>query len=278
MPPTTGDAAPGAPDGVPGTGRASMWDPVGVEAPVATGGPRRRHRPRRRLRLRVPTVRLAAAIAALVVSVAVTAASLAGGAGRRDVPVATPPSAAATSTAGTTALDREVARLQVDLAVARATWSGAGQVDPTTAAQLEQAIAQTQSWLDTWARPASAAEEVTLLREVADLRATLTSLVTALGGKVTTTPAPTPSPSPTRARPTPSRAATPAPAPRTTTPPPEPPPAPPAATAAPTAPATTPPAPDPTTAAPEPTPTPTAEPTDPPGGGRTDPEPGPDGG
>lgn len=207
-----------------------------------------RNGPRRRL-----PVTAAAVATALVISAAVAATSLGGGTPTDDAVRPTPTTAAPTRAPDLTSLEREIGRLQVDLAVARATWAGAPQGTTPARDDLERAVDAAQDWLDAYTAPTDPQGVLRLLGEVTAHRDAVAALVAQVGQSQlapTTAPAPTTSAPTPRATPTrsPSRAST-APRPTTAAPAPEP---------------TTAPAPQPTTA-PAPTPTsPGGEPTAPP--------------
>lgn len=236
--------------GTPPTGQAV---PPGAVA-AATGGPGTPDRdgtgrtgPRRRL-----PVTAAAVATALVISAAVAATSLGRGAPTDDAVRPAPTTAAPARTPDVTSLEREIGRLQVDLAVARATWAGAPQGTTPARDDLERAVDAAQDWLDAYTAPTDAQGVLRLLGEVTAHREAVAALVAQVGqaqvapttAPAPTTPTPTPRATPTRG---PSRA-TAAPRPTTAAPAPEP---------------TTTPAPQPTTA-PTPAPTSGGEPTAPP--------------
>ncbi|MCC2315651.1 hypothetical protein LJN51_15710 [Cellulomonas sp. zg-B12] len=261
-PPVDGPALRGAP--APGT-EPSPDGRAGTPAHLGLDGRATRTRSRR---LRVPRVTVAAAGAALLVSAAVATASLAGDGRAGDGTAAAPTASPTPSAPATASLDREVGRLQVDLAVARATLAGAHDVDPEARRALERAVIAAQAWLKAHVAPTTAPDADRMLREVGSHRDGVATLVARMtGSRATPTVEPTvapaaPTPRATRpdapARPqgsTPRRTAAPTPTPAPAgdpTPAPSPVPATPAPSAAP-APTTVPgPTPGPTTP-PEPT-------------------------
>lgn len=246
----------------------------GAVPSAAEDGPRRRPPRTRRpsalpwtSRLPLPPARLAAVLVAFAVSAGVFALS---GAGRTDPPQgqAVPRPVVSAAPTVPAAVAREIGRLRVDLAVARATWEGATRDTDALAGEaqavveeLSRAIEAASTWLDAHDPLPSGTDDAALLLEVAAHRELLAGLVARLGVDMgaeaarTATAAPAPTAAPT-ARPTRRASSAPrsTPAPRTTTPAPE-----------------APPTPAPTTAPP---PEPTADPTDP-GGEPTTPAPAP---